>query len=183
MRRLEDSVSAHISQQTFGFVSPNERYSVGVVTLGDPIGVLHLARFRLRGTATVTGLVHVELQAFSGSLGTTQIPTAVLATSISVDVSLITADEDGELIDFPFIGVERIPLSPTTEFMLTINGSGITASDLATRRGIAVDGLGRSTFTDSWVFTAADRLHNFELYSFLAGGSTDLVDLTEIVVN
>lgn len=184
MSRLEDSVSGHNGQSSFGAIAAANGFAVGVVTLAGPIGVLDFAVWQLRRSGAVVGDVFAELTAFTGTLGTDQVPSTILATSDNVDASLITADANGEPVQFDFSGAERIALTGLTEYMLTVNGSGLTVADLAVRRTDPnVDGLGRSQLNGSWAFGAADRVMNFELWSADIPpdpGSAGITNITDI---
>lgn len=80
--------------------------------------VLYLKKF-----GAPTGTAVVELFDHSGTYGTSSVPTgAALATSATLDVSTLTTSM--QLITFNFTGAERIPLTNTTQYVLTITYSG-----------------------------------------------------------
>lgn len=82
-------------------------------------GTLDSCKFYLKKVGTPTGMARVNLYAHSGTFGTSSIPTgAPLATAQPLDVSTLSTSY--ALITFKFDGPERVTLSASTNYFLSL---------------------------------------------------------------
>ena len=90
---------------------------------------LDSCKFYINKVGLPTGNVTVKVYAHSGTYGTSSIPTgSALATSDVVDISTLTTSK--QLITFHFSGANKIALSASTYYVVTITYSGGDVSNL-----------------------------------------------------
>ena len=88
---------------------------------------LYSAKFYIEKTGSPTGNLTAKVYAHTGTYGTNSIGTgSVLATSDNFDISTLTTSF--QVKELLFSGVNRIPLSSSTKYVVVLDASGITFS-------------------------------------------------------
>lgn len=104
-------------------LSSTLRLGAGQCFNSDNGGVLNRVSFYLSKSNTPTGNAVAKIYALSGTYGTNAIPTgSALATSDNFDVSALTTTIG--LKEFSFSGAQKITLSPSTNYFVSIEYSG-----------------------------------------------------------
>jgi hypothetical protein len=93
-------------------------FSVGQSVIGTGV-VVDSAKFSVSGDAGIVGNAYVEIWSHTGTFGVDGLPNTILATSNTVNESVLTTS--AKLIKFAFTGANRITLVKGTNYFVVVN--------------------------------------------------------------
>jgi hypothetical protein len=118
-------------------------------------GRLLSAKFYLSKNTGATGNAVAKIYAHSGTFGTSSVPTgSALAVSDNFDVSTLTTSL--ALTTLNFSGANQISLSPSTDYVLTIEYSGATQINVGADNSSPTHEGNGSQLTGAWAAGARD---------------------------
>ena len=165
------------NQDTYVGLGSDTYTGVGQSFILTSAVTLDSCKFYLRKVGSPTGNAVAKIYAHSGVFGTSSVPTgAALATSDNFDSSTLTTTF--QPITFDFSGANRITLSASTHYVLTIEYSGGDASNavvVGTDNSDPSHSGNASRYFTSWLTMTRDTI--FYLY----GETTENVVWTPVI--